>query len=129
MEENEKKPDEAMAKLIDERVRAILNESPTGETREEELDQRERELRMRELRAETVETLAKRKLPSELADAISYTDEETCRKGLAAAEKAFRTAVQKAVDERLRGNTPGAGKAVDPDSLDDCDYYRVQLGL
>ena len=107
--------------LIEEKVRELLaqNDAP----REESLDERERRLRMRELRAETID------LPAELADAIAYTDEETCRAGLTAVERAFRAALQRAVDERLRGSAPGAGKAVDPESMDDRDYYRMKIGM
>lgn len=123
----EKELDSGMVQLIEEKVRTLLQES--NPDREDALDERERQLRMRELRAETVEALNRKKLPTELADAIAYTDEETCRAGLAATERAFRSAVQKAVDERLRGRTPGAGKAVDPDMMDDGDYYRAKLGM
>ena len=110
--------------LIEEKVRELLAQSDAP--REESLDERERRLRMRELRAETIEALAEKNLPAELADAIAYTDEETCRAGLAAVERAFRAALQRAVDERLRGSAPGAGKAVDPESMYDRDYYRNQ---
>lgn len=123
----EKELDSGVIQMIEEKVRAALQEG--GANREDAFDERERQLRMRELRAETLETLAKKKLPAELADAIAYTDEETCRAGLAATERAFRSAVQKAVDERLRGRAPGAGKAMDPDMMDDCGYYRAKLGM
>ncbi len=125
----EKEREIGMEELVEQKIRAILNERGENPSREEELDAREEALRRRELRAQTVETLAKKKLPAELADAIAYTDEETCRAGLEATERAFRTAVRKAVDERLRGETPGAGKAADPESLNDSEYYRMKLGI
>ena len=125
----EKELDVGMEELVEKKIRAILNEKEEDVSREDELNAREEALRRRELRAQTVEALAKKKLPAELADAIAYTDEETCRAGLAATERAFRTAVQKAVDERLRGSVPNAGHSVDPEMLDDSDYYRVRLGM
>ena len=119
----EKEMNAELISLIEEKVRELLAQSDAP--REESLDERERRLRMRELRAETVEALTEKNLPAELADAIAYTD----RAGLAAVERAFRAALQRAVDERLRGSAPGAGKAVDPESMDDRDYYRMKIGM
>ena len=114
---------EELISLIEEKVRELLaqNDAP----REESLDERERRLRMRELRAETIEALAEKNLPAELADAIAYTDEETCRAGLAAVERAFRAALQRAVDERLRGRAPSLGAAKSAESMSDAEYYML----
>ena len=125
----EKEVNAELIQLIEDKVRALMAEKDENPDRAETLDERERLLRQRELRAETIEALAEKNLPAELADAIAYTDEETCRAGLAAVERAFRAALQRAVDERLRGCAPGAGKAVDPESMDDRDYYRMKIGM
>ena len=125
----EKELNAELIQLIEEKVRALLSEQKAEPERETALDERERMLRQRELRAEVIEALAEKKLPAELADAIACTDEETCRAGLEAVERAFRTALQKAVDERLRGSAPSAGKTVDPEAMDDRDYYRMKIGM
>lgn len=125
----EKELNAELIQLIEDKVRALMAEKDENPDRAETLDERERLLRQRELRAETIEALAEKKLPAELADAISYADEETCHTGLLAVERAFRTALQKAVDERLRGNAPSAGKAADPETMDDRDYYRMKIGM
>ena len=65
----------------------------------------------------------------ELAEALPYESEERCLAGLDALEQAFRRAVQEGVDERLRGNAPSAGKAADPETMDDRDYYRMKIGM
>ena len=125
----EKELNAELIQLIEDKVRVLMAEKDENPDRAETLDERERLLRQRELRAETIEALAEKKLPAELADAISYADEETCHAGLLAVERAFRTALQKAVDERLRGNAPSAGKAADPETMDDRDYYRMKIGM
>ena len=94
--------------------------------RENALDERERRLVERELRAKAVEMLAQRGLPAELADALPYSGEVACMNGLDRVEQAFRKAVQKGVDERLRGQAPaaGSGSNANPDALSDRDYYQ-----
>lgn len=70
---------------------------------------REAEITKRELRAQALETLAEKDLPKELIETISLTDADSCTKSLEVVEKAFRAAVQKGVDERLKGSAPKAG--------------------
>lgn len=90
------------------------------EKREAELSKREAEITRRELHAQALETLAQRGLPRELAKALNYADADACGTSIDAVEKAFRSAVQKGVEERLRGNAPrtGAGAAK-------ADYARL----
>ena len=74
------------------------------------LEERERQITVRELRAGAMETLATKGLPKDLADVLIYTDKDSCDKSLNALETAFRAAVQAGVDERLKGgNPPGGG--------------------
>ena len=80
----EKELNAELIQLIEDKVRALMAEKDENPDRAETLDERERLLRQRELRAETIEALAEKKLPAELADAISYADEETCHAGLLA---------------------------------------------
>ena len=74
----EKELNAELIQLIEDKVRALMAEKDENPDRAETLDERERLLRQRELRAETIEARAEKKLPAELADAISYADEETC---------------------------------------------------
>jgi hypothetical protein len=41
-----------------------------------------------------------------LADVLPYTDAETTNTALEAVEKVFRAAVEKGINERLKGNPP-----------------------
>lgn len=81
--------------------------------REENLAKREQEITRRELKAQALETLAQKGLPSDLASMLAYTDADACNASIDAVEKAFRSAVQKGVEERLKGAAPktGAGAA------------------
>jgi flagellar biosynthesis GTPase FlhF len=79
--------------------------------REDKLAAREAEINKRELRATALQTLAEKKLPAELVDVIDLADADKCSASIASVEKVFRAAVQKGVDERLKGNPPPAGGA------------------
>ena len=77
----------------------------------------EKDITTRELRATAFETLAEKNLPKELVDILNYSDAEQCNKSIEAVEKAFQTAVERAVNEKLRGkqtpNKGGQGNAED----------------
>lgn len=73
---------------------------------EKELKDREAAITRRELMAEAKNTLAEKKLPVGLAEVLNYADADSCNKSMAAVEKAFREAVQAAVEEKLKGGTP-----------------------
>ena len=74
------------------------------------LAQREAEITKRELRAEAKSQLSDKGLPVELAEVLPYTDADTTNAALAAVEKVFRQAVEKGVNERLKGNPPKVGQ-------------------
>lgn len=74
--------------------------------KEKELADKEENLTKRELMAEAKNTLTEKKLPLELAEVLNYTDADSCNKSITAIEKAFQTAVEAAVNERLKGKEP-----------------------
>lgn len=74
--------------------------------RMKELDKREKDITTRELKAQAYETLAEKKLPKELINTLNFSDAETCNASIEAVEKAFQSAVQKAVEDRLKGTKP-----------------------
>ena len=69
------------------------------------LEQRERDITTRELKATAYETLAEKGLPKELAEILNYTDAESCTKSIESVGKAFNSAVVNAVNEKLKGTT------------------------
>lgn len=79
------------------------------EKRVAELEKREKDITTRELRATAIETLAEKNLPKELVDILNYSDAESCNKSIESVEKAFQSAVEKAVNDKLRGGNPPKG--------------------
>lgn len=79
------------------------------EKRLAEIEKREKDITTRELRATAYETLAEKNLPKELVDILNYSDAESCNKSIEAVEKAFQSAVEKAVNDKLRGGQPPKG--------------------
>lgn len=69
----------------------------------DELAKREKDITTRELKAAAYETLAEKGLPKELVEILNYSDAETCNKSIESVEKAFQSAVEKTVNEKLRG--------------------------
>ncbi len=79
------------------------------EKRIAELEKREKDITVRELKATALETLAEKELPKELAEILNYESAETCNASIEAVEKAFQNAVSKAANEKLRGGNPPKG--------------------
>lgn len=92
---------EKLAKMSKEEKNQYLQQK-----HEKELADREADITRRELMAQAKVTLAEKELPVGLADVLVYTDADSCNKSIAAVEKAFQEAIQKAVDEKLKGGKP-----------------------
>lgn len=82
--------------------------------REKQLKDRESEITRRELKAEAKAQLADKGLPVEFADALPLTDAESVQTAIEVFDKAFRAAVEKGVNERLKGNPPKVSHAEKP---------------
>lgn len=76
------------------------------EKRIKELDDREAAITRRELTAQAKVQLADKGIPTELAEILNLTDAESCKKSIEIVEKAFQTALEKAVEEKIKGNAP-----------------------
>lgn len=76
------------------------------EQRDKELAEREAAITKRELTATAKETLADKGLPIELSAVLDYSNAEACNESVVAVEKAFMSAVNKAVEQRLKGSAP-----------------------
>ena len=70
----------------------------------EELAKREAAITRRELTATAKDTLASKGLPLSLAEIVDYTSADTANASLKSIETAFQTAVQAAVEDRLKGS-------------------------
>lgn len=94
--------------------------------RQAQLDAREREILGRELRAEAARMIQERGLPAELCGAVDYCSAERVQQSLDAVERAFRSAVQRGVEMRMRGGAPAAGRRDAIAQESDEDYYRAR---
>lgn len=104
--ENAKTEAEKLAKMNAEQKAKYAEEK-----RLSELEKREKDITTRELKAQAYETLAEKGLPKDLVEILNYSDAESCNKSIEAVEKAFQSAVEKAVNEKLRGkDTPKGGQ-------------------
>ncbi len=99
--ENAKTEAEKLAKMNAEQKAKYAEEKRLAE-----LEKREKDITTRELKAQAYETLAEKGMPKELVEILNYTDAEACNKSIEAVGKAFQAAVEKAVNEKLRGGKP-----------------------
>lgn len=75
------------------------------------LNQREKDITTRELKAQAYEVLAEKNLPKELIGVLNFSDADSCNKSIEAVATAFQSAVEKAVNEKIRGKeTPKGGQ-------------------
>ena len=121
---------QSAARLEQDRLSAMTEDERAAydlSRREAALNERERILMERELKAMALTELSARGLPAELADVLPYDAENHCRAALDTLDRVFRAAVRASVDERLKGGVPsgGARSRLDADSLSDAEYYRM----
>lgn len=102
--ETEKKEAERLAKLTEEEKRKELIRQ-----KDEEIAKRENEIRIRELKLDTINALTEKKLPVEFADFLIGADADTTHKNIKTFEATFQKAIQESVESRLKGNPPGGG--------------------
>ena len=101
--EQEAKENEAkkLAKMnADEKQKYQLDQ------REQELANREKAIARKELTAEARAMLSERDLPVELVDVVDLTNAETVSASIGALQKSWEQAVQKGVQEKLKGKAP-----------------------
>ena len=87
-----------------------------GEAKEQELTKLRAELLQRDLKDAAVKKLTDEGFPVGLADLLTYTDKESMEKSLQQTQEVFKSALEAAVKERLRGKTPeglGGGAKVE----------------
>lgn len=102
--ENERKEAERLAKLSE-------NERKDEEMKKREKDIADRlaELERKELKADAISDLNQKGLPSEFADFLLAEDAEKTLENINAFKEAFDKAVNEAVKEKLRQDTPKLG--------------------
>lgn len=97
------------------------------EKRIKDLDDREAAITRRELIAQAKVQLADKGIPTELAEILILTDADSCKKSIETVEKAFQSAVGKAVEEKIKGREP-MKKAKDVKLTDEELVYKKMMG-
>jgi hypothetical protein len=93
-----------LAKMSEaDKAQALLDKSKL------ELETREKSLAQKELKLETINILNDKKLPITFADILLGEDADKTKANVDTFDKAFREAVEAAVNERLKGNPPKGG--------------------
>lgn len=77
-----------------------------GEAQAQELTKLRAELLQRDLKDAAVKKLTDEGFPVGLAELLTYTDQEHMEKSLKQTQEVFKSALEAAVKERLRGKTP-----------------------
>lgn len=77
--------------------------------KQEALDNREKQLNMREYRYEAKHQLEENGLPDSFVDMVLSEDAETTKNNIGAIKAEFDKAIEAAVNEKLKGNNPKAG--------------------
>ena len=88
------------------REREKLSKAFQEGTKESDLEERQRRILKRELRADVLETLAENRMPAGLADLVNYDSKEDCEKSLKVVSTVFNQAVNEAVRGKARQSTP-----------------------
>lgn len=115
--EKEKQQEIKDAKTKAQRLAEMTDEEKASEEEKERieaLEQRERELNKRELKATAIDILAEKELPIKLAEVLYYEDENTTKEHIDAVEVAFSEAVEAEVDKRLVNSVDVPGGSSSP---------------
>ena len=107
----EKRMKEQLQKELEERERlaklsAEEKEAEERKKREQETAAKEREITLRENRADARELLQEKKISTELVDFVVDIDAEKTKENIDNLEKAFTKAVEQGVADKLKGKTP-----------------------
>ena len=91
--------------------------------REEALAEKEKEMQQKEKLLKCQELLRQWGLPEALAQTLMGVSDDKLAETVEQWDALFRTLVQEAVENRLKGSTPSQGVMQDVSLLPDADYY------
>lgn len=105
---------EKLAKLS-----AAERKEAEDKAKQEAMDKREQELNQREMRYEAQHQLEENELPTKFVDLVMSDNAENVSNNIAALKVEWNKAIEVAVNEKLKGNTPKAGATAEGSSLKD----------
>lgn len=113
-QEFERKQEEAIQKALEEHQRlSKLSEKERQDAeltkREQEIADREADIKRKELRADAINDLTEKKLPTNFVDFLLADDSEKTLENINTFKTSFEEAVNNAVKEALRQETPSSG--------------------
>ena len=112
---------EKLAAMNEEEKRAYEDQK-----RERELADREAKITRRELEAEAKNSLLEKGLPVEFVANLNFESADTVKAGIEALEKSWAPAIEKTVDERLKGGKPPKDAGTEGDSKSDVKTNEVR---
>lgn len=105
--EKERREARRLAELsADEREKEVLKQ------REQELADRELKLQMKELELDTVDRLSEEGLPIQFKSFVMQEDADTTNENIKLFKAEWQKAIDAAVNEKLKGETPGKGGSI-----------------
>ena len=108
--ESEKKEAERLAKMT-----AAEKEKAIFEKQKVDLAKKEKEIALKEMKFEAVKILSDKGLPVDFVDMLATNDADKTKENIDSFDKAFKSALSKAVDERIKASStsPKTGTTVD----------------
>ena len=102
-----------------------------SDAKDQQLADLQAKLLQRDLKDAALAKLEKEGFPVGLADLLTYTDQESMEKSLERVQEVFKTSLEAAVKERLRGKTPEGlgGAATAENALKDQIAQNIRGGL
>lgn len=94
---------------------------------EKEAAAKEASLLERELRLDARSALQEKHLPESFIDLLSYKDKDSCMKSIEVLDAAFRSSVQTAVDDKLKGSAPPKDAKTEGSQPSPTDAYDKAL--
>ncbi len=110
-----------MAKMTeDEKAKAEI------EKQRADNEAKAKDLALKEIRMDAATALTAKSLPAEALDFVIGSDAKSTTENIEKFSKVFTDAVQKAVEDRLKGTTPsgGSGSGADTSKMSDEEYYK-----
>ena len=89
-----------------EKLSADEKEKELREKQLKELEERENQLKYKELLSDTKDILHEEKIPVKFADVLVQENAEKTKEKIDAFKKEWQSAIEEAVNERLKGSTP-----------------------
>lgn len=102
-----------------------------ADAKDKELEGLRAQLLQRDLKDAALRQLEKDGFPAGLAELLTYTDKESMEKSMAHAQEVFKSCLESAVKERLRGKTPAGlgGAASSENAIRDQIAQNIRGGL